>query len=287
MKIAVLTDSTSYLSQSMIDKYNIKVAPLSVTFDNGDNFIENETIFAPEFYERMKTSKTIPTTSQPAIGVYLELYEALREEGYTDVVAVMMSSGISGSYQTATQAAEMVEGIKVHTFDSKLAAMVEGAYVLRAIELIKLDYKPEAIIADLENMREQTGAVLMVDDLKNLQKSGRITGAQAWIGTMLKMKPVLKFDDGKIVPDEKVRTKKRALRKMIDKVIAEVKEFEEVTLFVIEGDIAEDSDWIQNELEENYAQYPVYRSSFGPVIAAHLGSGGIGLGYVGRTIRTK
>ncbi|WP_312585346.1 DegV family protein, partial [Staphylococcus aureus] len=93
-----------------------------------------------------------------------------------------------------------------------------------------------------------------VDDLKNLQKSGRITGAQAWIGTMLKMKPVLKFEDGKIVPDEKVRTKKRALRKMVEKVINEVKNLDEVTLFVIEGDIPEDSDWIQQELETNYPQ---------------------------------
>lgn len=287
MKIAVLTDSTSYLSQTLIDKYNIKVAPLSVTFDSGENFVENATISTDEFYKRMKTSNTIPTTSQPAIGDFLDKFEQLREEGYTDVICVFLSSGISGCYQTATQAGEMVEDINVHTFDSKLAAMVEGAYVLKAIEMIEQNFEPQAIIEELYAMREDTGAVLMVDDLKNLQKSGRITGAQAWIGTMLKMKPVLKFDDGKIVPDEKVRTKKRALRKMIDKVIAEVKEFEEVTLFVIEGDIAEDSDWIQNELEENYAQYPVYRSSFGPVIAAHLGSGGIGLGYVGRTIRTK
>lgn len=287
MKIAVLTDSTSYLSQSMIDKYNIKVAPLSVTFDNGDNFIENETIFAPEFYERMKTSKTIPTTSQPAIGVYLELYEALREEGYTDVVAVMMSSGISGSYQTATQAAEMVEGIKVHTFDSKLAAMVEGAYVLRAIELIKLDYKPEAIIADLENMREQTGAVLMVDDLKNLQKSGRITGAQAWIGTMLKMKPVLKFEDGKILPEEKVRTKKRALKALEQKVLDQVNGLEEFTLFIIGGDKKEDSKWLYEDLKPAHPDYNIIFSEFGPVIAAHLGSGGIGLGYTCRTITEK
>ncbi|MBO3066011.1 MULTISPECIES: fatty acid kinase binding subunit FakB1 [Staphylococcus] len=287
MKIAVLTDSTSYLSQTLIDKYNIKVAPLSVTFDSGENFVENATISTDEFYKRMKTSNTIPTTSQPAIGDFLDKFEQLSEEGYTDVICVFLSGGISGCYQTATQAGEMVEDINVHTFDSKLAAMVEGAYVLKAIEMIEQNFEPQAIIEELYAMREDTGAVLMVDDLKNLQKSGRITGAQAWIGTMLKMKPVLKFDDGKIVPDEKVRTKKRALRKMIDKVIAEVKEFEEVTLFVIEGDIAEDSDWIQNELEENYAQYPVYRSSFGPVIAAHLGSGGIGLGYVGRTIRTK
>ena len=152
--------------------------------------------------------------------------------------------------------------------------------------MIEQGYEPKAIIEALHAIREVTGAVLMVDDLKNLQKSGRITGAQAWIGTMLKMKPVLKFEDGKIVPDEKVRTKKRALRKMVEKVINEVKNLDEVTLFVIEGDIPEDSDWIQQELETNYPQYNIYRSSFGPVIAAHLGSGGIGLGYIGSTIRT-
>lgn len=286
MKIAVLTDSTSYLSQTLIDKYNIKVAPLSVTFDSGENYVENASISTDEFYERMKTSATIPTTSQPAIGDFLENFEQLLEEGYTDVICVFLSSGISGCYQTATQAGEMVLDINVHTFDSKLAAMVEGGYVLKAIEMIEQGYEPKAIIEALHAIREVTGAVLMVDDLKNLQKSGRITGAQAWIGTMLKMKPVLKFEDGKIVPDEKVRTKKRALRKMVEKVINEVKNLDEVTLFVIEGDIPEDSDWIQQELETNYPQYNIYRSSFGPVIAAHLGSGGIGLGYIGSTIRT-
>ena len=111
MKIAVLTDSTSYLSQTLIDKYNIKIAPLSVTFDNGENYIENETISTPEFYERMKTSKTIPTTSQPAIGEFIENYEKLRDEEYTDIICVFLSSGISGCYQTATQAGEMVKGI--------------------------------------------------------------------------------------------------------------------------------------------------------------------------------
>ncbi|WP_436855110.1 fatty acid kinase binding subunit FakB1 [Staphylococcus caeli] len=286
MKIAVLTDSTSYLSQTLIDKYNIRIAPLSVTFDSGENFVENASISTDEFYERMKTSATIPTTSQPAIGDFLEHFEQLREEGYTDVICVFLSSGISGCYQTATQAGEMVDNIEVHTFDSKLAAMVEGAYVLKVIEMIEQGYEPSAILDELHEIRKQTGAVLMVDDLKNLQKSGRITGAQAWIGTMLKMKPVLKFDDGKIVPDEKVRTKKRALRKMIEKVINEVNKLETATLFVIEGDIAEDSDWVQQELETNYPQYKIYRSSFGPVVAAHLGSGGIGLGYFGSTLRT-
>lgn len=285
MKIAVLTDSTSYLSQTLIDKYNINIAPLSVTFDNGENFEENASISANEFYERMKASKTIPTTSQPAIGEFVTKYEQLRDEGYTDVIGVFLSSGISGTYQTATQAGEMVEGINLHTFDSKISAMAMGSFVLRAIELIEQNETPHAIIKELEAMREVTGARLMVDDLKNLQKSGRITGAQAWIGTMLKMKPVLRFEDGLILPDEKIRTKKRALKEIINKVIDIVKDYEEVTLLVIGGDVQEDTDWLYNELQKNYPQYKVHRSNLGPVVAAHLGPGGMGLGFTGRSIR--
>ena len=242
MKIAVLTDSTSYLSQTLIDKYNIRVAPLSVTFDTGENFVENESISRLEFYDKMKTSKTIPTTSQPAIGTFIEHFEALRGEGYTDVICIFLSSGISGCYQTATQAGEMIEGINVHTFDSKLAAMIEGSYVLRAIEMVEQGNQPDQILEELNRIIDVTGAILMVDDLKNLQKSGRITGAQAWIGTMLKMKPVLKFDDGKIVPEEKVRTKKKALLALESKVIEQVKELDTFTIFVIGGDKKEDSE---------------------------------------------
>ncbi|WP_251519128.1 MULTISPECIES: fatty acid kinase binding subunit FakB1 [Staphylococcus] len=285
MKIAVLTDSTSYLPQNLIDKYDIRIAPLSVTFDNGDNYTENGAISSSEFYERMKTSKSIPTTSQPAIGEFIEHYEYFRDQGYTDVIGIFLSSGISGCYQTATQAADIVEGINIHTFDSELAAMIEGGYVLRALEMIEEGYEPQAIINELQSMREVSGAILMVDDLKNLQKSGRISGAQAWIGTMLKMKPVLKFQDGLIVPEEKVRTKKRALKTIIEKVTERVKDYEEVTLYIVEGDITEDSDWLYNELQQNYPQYRVHRSKLGPVVAAHLGSGGMGLGYTGRKIR--
>ena len=97
-------------------------------------------------------------------------------------------------------------------------------------------------------MREVTGAILMVDDLKNLQKSGRITGAQAWVGTMLKMKPVLTFDDGKIVPEAKVRTKKRALNEIINKVTAQVKDYDGVKRFLLLlREMTEDADWMEKE----------------------------------------
>ncbi len=125
--------------------------------------------------------------------------------------------------------------VNVHAFDSKLAAMIEEVMYYVLLKWLKKDTNQQ-IIDDLTNMREHTGAYLIVDDLKNLQKSGRITGAQAWVEHLLKMKPVLKFEDGKIIPEEKVRTKKRAIQTLEKKVLDIVKDFEEVTLLFINGD---------------------------------------------------
>ena len=222
MKIAVMTDSTSYLPQHIIEQYNIPVASLSVTFDDGVNFTESDDFSVDDFYKKMASSKTIPTTSQPAIGDWIENFERLREQGYTDVIVINLSSGISGSYP---------------------------------------------------------------DDLKNLQKSGRITGAQAWVGTLLKMKPVLRFEeDGKIHPHEKVRTKKRALKSLETNIFKEIEGMEDVTVFVINGDKTEDGKSFLQQLKEDHPNVHIQYCEFGPVIASHLGSGGLGLGYFPRRI---
>ena len=285
MKIAVMADSTGYLPQEIIDKYNIPIAPLSVTFDDGQTFTENDDFSIDEFYKKMASSKTIPTTSQPAIGEWLENYEKLKNEGYTDVIVINLSSGISGSYQSATQAGEMIEGINVHTFDSRLAAMIEGSFVIYSLQLVEKGYTAEEIIKELHEIREHIGAYLIVDDLKNLQKSGRITGAQAWVGTLLKMKPVLRFEeDGKIHPHEKVRTKKRALKSLENNIFELIEGLDEVTVFVINGDKTEEGKAFLQQLKDDHPHVNVQYSEFGPVVASHLGSGGLGLGYFPRKI---
>ncbi|MBM0807275.1 fatty acid kinase binding subunit FakB1 [Staphylococcus epidermidis] len=285
MKIAVMTDSTSYLPQHIIEQYNIPVASLSVTFDDGVNFTESDDFSVDDFYKKMASSKTIPTTSQPAIGDWIENFERLREQGYTDVIVINLSSGISGSYPSATQAGEMVEDIQVHTFDSRLAAMIEGSFAIYAAQLVQKGYKPDDIINELTEIRQHIGAYLIVDDLKNLQKSGRITGAQAWVGTLLKMKPVLRFEeDGKIHPHEKVRTKKRALKSLETNIFKEIEGMEDVTVFIINGDKTEDGKSFLQQLKEDHPNVHIQYCEFGPVIASHLGSGGLGLGYFPRRI---
>lgn len=286
MKIAVMTDSTTSLPQRLLDKYNISVVSLSVTFANGDNYIEGKELNASELYRRMKSEKTLPTTSQPAIGNVIEEYERLRDAGYTDVIGLFLSDGISGTYQAATQAGEMVEGINVHTFDSKLSGMILGGYVIYAAERVEAGLTADEVMNELLEMREYTGALVVVDDLKNLQKSGRITGAQAFIVSLLKMKPVLEFVDGKILPLDKVRTKKRAIKTIEQGVLDRVKDYDNVTLFVVNGDAKEDGIKLYNHLKENYPNYVINYSEFTPVIATHLGVGSVALGFTNKHIAT-
>ena len=169
MKIAVMTDSTANLPKHIIEKYQIPVAPLSVTFDDGETFTEHPDL-SKESFIKMAASKTIPTTSQPAIGEWIKNYEELRDKGYTDVIVFNLSSGISGSYQSATQAGEMVDGIQVHTFDTRLASMIEGSYVIYTLKLIEDGATPNEIIDELTSIRKDTGAYLFVDDLKTYKK---------------------------------------------------------------------------------------------------------------------
>ena len=153
-----------------MDQYEIPIAPLSVAFDDGETFTENDNVPIERFIIKWPHLKHSQQQVNRLLGNGLRTMK-LRDKGYTDIIVIALSSGISGSYQSATQAGEMVEGVNVHTFDSKLAAMIEGSYTIYAKELIDKGFTPEVIIEELKEIREQAGAYLIVDDLKNLQKA--------------------------------------------------------------------------------------------------------------------
>lgn len=276
MKTAIITDSTAYIPESILKSEDIRIISLNVIFK--DEIYLEEKYDAQTFYERMRTEKELPTTSQPTTGAYVALLEELKAQGFTDCIAIHLSSGISGTYQNAITAGSMVDGINLHAFDSELAAMAMGFYVLRASEL-KGQLSPEAIIADLEEMKQHTNAYFIVDDLKNLYKGGRLTGAQALIGSMLQVKPILHFEDTKIVPFDKVRTKKKALKQIKDLFANETKDFEQVTAVLIHGNAEEEADAILADLKAEFPHVKFIKSYFGPVIGTHLGEKSIGLGF--------
>ncbi|TDM12610.1 DegV family protein [Macrococcus lamae] len=282
MSIAIVTDSTAYLPEQLAVEKGIHIISLSVLFDDVP-YREIKEISSVEFYQRMKTEKELPTTSQPAIGDYVKLLQRLLAQGITDVIAVHLSSGISGTYQGAIAAGMMVEGINVHAFDSEISCTPQGFFALRASEM-KNNHSVEEIMIELAAMKEETTAYFLVDDLRNLQKGGRLSSAQVIIGSMLQVKPILKFKDTKIIPFEKVRTKKKAMNE-IEMLIEEfIGDAEEVTACIIHANDEQTARVWLTKLEAEHPEIKWILTEFGPVIGTHLGEKALGFGVTKRRL---
>ncbi|EUJ52235.1 DegV protein [Listeria rocourtiae FSL F6-920] len=208
-KIAIVTDSTAYLPQAVIDKYEIHSVALSVIVD-GQSYVEGKGIDENNFYSIANASKSFPTTSQPAPGDFIILYEKLRDKGFDTIISIHLSSGISGTYQNAVSAGNIVEGVQVVAYDSEIACMAMGMLVEKAAELVASGEKLEAILKQLDAMRDAMGAYFIVDDLNHLARGGRLSNAQAIIGSVLQIKPILHFEEKKIVLFEKIRTTEKS-----------------------------------------------------------------------------
>ncbi len=277
MRTAVVTDSTAYIPEDLRERFNIHIVPLNVVFGE-EAYREELELTASDFYEMVRRYGELPTTSQPAIGQFVELFEQLSKD-YDAVISIHLSSGISGTYQGAVAAANMVEGIEVHAFDSEITCMVQGFYVLEAAKMAQEGKEPGEIIARLEEMRSKSDAYFVVDDLQNLQRGGRLNGASALIGSLLQVKPILQFENKVIVPYEKVRTKKKALKRVIDLFEKDYQKGIPLQAVIIHGNAEQEALELKSELEQSYPNTEFIVSYFGAVIGTHLGEGAIGLGW--------
>ncbi|SEP90583.1 EDD domain protein, DegV family [Virgibacillus subterraneus] len=277
MKVAVMTDSTAYISDSLKDKHNIHVVPLSVMFEN-TTYRESIDITTNEFYQKVKESESLPKTSQPSIGAVADKFEELAKD-YDAVIAIHLSSGISGTYQTVVSGGEMAKGIEVYPFDSELSAMAQGFYVLEAAEMAEAGKAPEEIIHRLEEIKQSIRAYFMVDDLSHLQRGGRLNGAQAIVGSLLQVKPVLHFVDKKIVPFEKIRTRKKALNRIIGMLEDDAKQGKNLKVAFIHANDEQGAIDLKNSMDSMYPNIDSMISYFGPVIGTHLGEGAIGVSW--------
>ncbi|GAA0446662.1 DegV family protein [Lentibacillus halophilus] len=274
MKIAVLTDSTSYMPEELMDRYNIHTVPLSVTFGD-ESYREGIDITTETFYRKVKESKNLPTTSQPSIGMVVEKLEALASD-YDAVMSIHLSSGISGTYQAVVTAGEMAEGIAVYPYDSELSCMAQGFYVEEAAKLAETSESPERIIQRLDDMKNSMRAYFMVDDLSHLQRGGRLNGAQAIVGSLLQVKPILHFVDKQIVPFEKVRTRKKALNRITGMLEEDAADGDKLRVAFIHANDEPAAVRLKEQFDAVYPEMDTVVSYFGPVIGTHLGEGAIG-----------
>lgn len=278
MRTAVVTDSTAYITLEERERLNIKMIPLSVNLSH-QSYAEEIDLTVDEFYEKVRSEKEFPKTTQPPIGKFVELFEKLSEE-YDEVVSIHLSSGISGTYEGAIQAGQMVENIDVHAFDSEVAAAAQGLYVLKAAEMALEGATAQEILFTLNEMKQTARAYFIADDLSHLQRGGRLSAAAALIGGLLQVKPILHFVDKKIVPFEKIRTRKKALKRAEELLAEDTKKYTSLSAVVIHANRLEEAEEWSTYLAQTYPNVDFKVSYFGPVIATHLGEGAMGLGWV-------
>ena len=277
MKIAVVTDSTSYIDEAYLHKHEITTVPLNIIFDQ-TSYAELEEISTEEFYEKIRTTDVFPKTSQPAIGQVVEIFEKLIAT-HDGIVCVNLSSGISGSYQTFCTAAQMVNEDKIKVFDSEASCAKQAWFVYEAVRLRDENKSLDDIMTYLERIRTCTRAYFIVDDLNHLKRGGRLSSATALIGGLLQVKPILHFEKKVIVPFEKVRTRKKAIKRIYELMEQDAKQGKKFHVCVINGDCPEDGKEIVKEIQALFSDHivTISESFFGPVIGTHLGPGSLAI----------
>ena len=275
MKTAIVTDSTAYLSQETRKALNIHMVSLQVTF--GGHSYKEEELTEEAFYQKAKTE--FPKTSQPSLGEFVTLFTELSTR-HDEVVSIHLSSGISGTYAGSQQAAGMVDGVEVFSFDSELTCALQGFYVVKAAKMAEDGADAQTILNELQEMKKTLRAYFMVEDLKHLQRGGRLSSAQALVGGMLQIKPILHFQEKVIVPFVKVRTRKKAMNRIVDLLKEASKDGYRMQATIIHANRPEEAQQWLKELAVACPDVDFEISYFGPVIGTHLGEGAMGLGWV-------
>ncbi|AVK60377.1 DegV family protein [Lactobacillus sp. CBA3605] len=281
MKIAVVTDSTSYLTPQEVADNDIHVVPIPVIID-GKVYQEGVDITTEEFYANMKSFKSFPSTSQPAVGEMIEFYNHLGDAGYDAVISIHLASTISGFYNSLENMRDAVDRVKLYPYDSQITVRLMGYLALEAARMAKAGHTVAEILARLNDLRASMGEYFIVDDLQNLVRGGRLSNASAFIGSVLRIKPILTFNEKhEIVAFEKVRSTKKAIAR-VEQLFAEAQAKLNYPLraIIVQGNNLEAAQAWKEKLQHQYPDMPIDITYFGPVIGTHLGDKSLALAWL-------
>jgi DegV family protein with EDD domain len=278
--VAVVSDTTAYLPASVVEANRIHVVSLYVVFRGERTVPEAEITDYAAFFEELRSVEQLPTTSQPSVGDFIAAYEPLLSNG-DDVVSIHISAGLSGTAESARQAAEQLQrdgngGERVHVVDSSTAAGGLGLLALTAARARDRGAGIEEVLSEVRGARDALKMWFAIDTLEFLKRSGRIGAASAWLGSTLKIKPILTVES-EMTPVERVRTSKRAFERMVD--YARQRESSGADAWVVQHIQAPDeAEALAERCRELFGHDAVFTSEIGPVLAAHTGPGLLGVG---------
>jgi len=275
--IRIVTDSTGYIPTELIRKYGIHVAPQTLIW--GEETLRDGIDILPDaFYERLKTASVMPTTSQATVAEFVEVYEKAVAEG-RPVLAILISSKLSGTISSAVQAKELVPAAQVEIIDSYATSMAMGYQVLAAARAAEAGKGFADVVALARQAVDKTGVVFVVDTLEFLHRGGRIGGAAKLLGTALNLKPVLELREGRLEPVEKIRTKAKAVDRMLDIVEERVKGKPNLRLAAIQAGAKDEARALLDKAVARLQPIESMVVEASPVVGTHAGPGTVGLAY--------
>lgn len=281
----ILSDSSCDLPEDLKKEYNIDVVPFYVSFDKENYLKENIDININDFYKKVTNEKIIPKTSLPSMEDYSSYFKKHLENG-VDILCFTLCSELSGSYQSAVNAANIIledyPDRKILVIDSKKATVAQGLLVIEASKMQKAGFSLEETYEKMENLKQEGIIIFTIDSLEHLQKGGRIGKASALAGSLLNIKPILLLLNGVLEPHSKVRGRKKSLSEVL-KIFDEYidKDISKYQIAIAHAYCKDEAIELEKALNEKYninLSYPIF--DIGITIGAHTGATAIGIGFI-------
>jgi DegV family protein with EDD domain len=269
--IQLVTDSSADLPKELLDKYNIFVVPLTINID-GKEYLEGIDLISQEFHKMLSNSKELPKTSQPSPAAFADLFKALGSKG--PILCLTISSGISGTYQSACIGRDM-SGVDVTVFDTLAGSLAHGIQLMEARKLADEGLTIDKIREFLEEYRKHSNILILLNTLENIVKGGRLSKFQGSIAKILDIKVLLEGVEGKVELMEKIRGKKRFLKRIIDIIGERKSDFSDTVFGITHVDNIQDAEFLRDEIIKKYKPKDVIINYMGATMGTYAGKGGM------------
>ncbi|WP_026573196.1 DegV family protein [Bacillus sp. UNC438CL73TsuS30] len=276
VKTAWVTDSTAFLDDELKKHPDLYTVPLLIVLD-GEEYLDGIDLTAGQLFEKLKTLKTPPKTSQPSVGAFQAMYERLEKE-YDQVITVLISGKLSGTVSSSCQAANLVS-IPVTTIDSKILTYPLAALIKKGMGWLSEGKSLDYVVNRLETIRETNEAFVLVGSLEQLHRGGRMSGVQFFLGSMLNVKPIISIEDGALTVKEKVRSEKKAKEKIVGYLRQSYEKYRIKEVYILYGLHEDQAENWQKELRVIFPELSILTCPLGAVIGVHAGENTLGISW--------
>ncbi len=280
MSVKIVIDSTSDVTQEIIDKYNLKMVPLTVNFEDG-SYLDKVELSTEVFFDKLSKTDKLPTTSQISPGVFVETFSEILLRG-DEVLGIFLASEFSGTYESARMAKDMIGSDRIHLIDSRSVCLGTFSLIMEAIDLVHQNKDINEIVEILDSLKNKTVVAAGLDTLKYLEKGGRLSKGQAMVGSLLNIKPIITIKDGQITVIDKIRGKNKTIKWFDDWIEENKFDLTNKTVLLFHAQNEDQLKMLRNTIEDKYQIKNIIESEVGPVIGTHAGPGVLAIAFLNK-----